>query len=276
MSSKHILEVTETDFQYEVLAYSNNVPVLVDFWADWCQPCHMLTPILEKLTEEAGGTFRLAKVNADENPSLTMQFNIKGLPTVKAIFKGQVVADFVGAKSEVEVREFLRSLVPSEFDLALAKGQSMLSLNSWTKASLSFDKVLKSNPDSTEALLGLAKSQLALDNIEDALRILQNFPASPEYSAAEKLLVLADAMVEREFEEKDEDDDLSAAYFQALRLISLGNLSAAADGLLELLRQEKDYRDSQAKLVMIGIMELMGAENEEARKYRAELSSILF
>lgn len=276
MSSKHILEVTETDFQYEVLAYSNNVPVLVDFWADWCQPCHMLTPILEKLTEEAGGTFRLAKVNADENPSLTMQFNIKGLPTVKAIFKGQVVADFVGAKSEVEVREFLRSLVPSEFDLALAKGQSMLSLNSWTKASLSFDKVLKSNPDSTEALLGLAKSQLALDNIGDALRILQNFPASPEYSAAEKLLVLADAMVEREFEEKDEDDDLSAAYFQALRLISLGNLSAAADGLLELLRQEKDYRDSQAKLVMIGIMELMGAENEEARKYRAELSSILF
>lgn len=276
MSSKHILEVTETDFQYEVLAYSNNVPVLVDFWADWCQPCHMLTPILEKLTEEAGGTFRLAKVNADENPSLTMQFNIKGLPTVKAIFKGQVVADFVGAKSEVEVREFLRSLVPSEFDLALAKGQSMLSLNSWTKASLSFDKVLKSNPDSTEALLGLAKSQLALDNIGDALRILQNFPASPEYSAAEKLLVLADAMVEREFEEKDEDDDLSAAYFQALRLISLGNLSAAADGLLELLRQEKDYRDSQAKLVMIGILELMGAENEEARKYRAELSSILF
>ena len=161
MSSEFIIEVTEANFQYEVLAFSNNKPVVVDFWAEWCQPCHMLTPILEKLAKEANGDFRLAKVNADENPNLTMQFDVSGLPTVKGFYKSQVVAEFVGAQTELQVREFLRKLAPSVSDLALKKGRSLLNLGDWKTATGVFQKVLKTNPDDSAALLGLAKSHIA-------------------------------------------------------------------------------------------------------------------
>lgn len=275
MSSEFIIEVSESDFQYEVLAYSNNIPVVVDFWADWCQPCHMLTPVLEKLAQEANGAFRLAKVNADDNPNLTMQFDIRSLPTVKAFYKGQIVGEFTGAQTEGAAREFLRKLAPSANDLALEKGQSLLHLNEWERAAGAFQNVLKSEPDDPAALLGLSKSLLAQGEFSQALSILSEFPASKEYSAAENLRALGEAMAEPETE-NSEDDNLEAIYWRAIQLISLGNLPAAADGLLDVLRQDKSYRGSQTRAVIVGLLEMMDPHTEETRRYRSELASTLF
>jgi len=277
MSSEFIIEVSEDDFQYEVLAFSNNKPVVVDFWADWCQPCHMLTPILEKLATEANGAFRLAKVNADENPNLTMQFNVSGLPTVKGFYKSQVVAEFVGAQTEMKVREFLRKLAPSASDLALEKGQSLIKLGDWETAGDIFQDVLKANPDDSTALLGLAKSHIAQGNPDKALVILQAFPASKELSAAENLLPLAQAMAGLEDQPKsDPEDELRAAYNRSIHLAGKGNLLAAADGLLDILRRDKDYLDGNAKQAMVAVLELMDPDKEETRQYRSELASVLF
>jgi putative thioredoxin len=277
MSSEFIIEVTEDNFQYEVLAFSNNKPVVVDFWADWCQPCHMLTPILEKLAKEANGAFRLAKVNADENPNLTMQFNVSGLPTVKGFYKSQVVAEFVGAQTEVKVREFLRKLAPTAGDLALDKGQSLIKLEDWKAAGDVFQKVLKTSPDDSAALLGLAKSHIAQGNPGKALVILQAFPASKELNAAENLLPLAQAMAGLEDQPKhDLEDDLGAAFNRSIQLAGKGNLLAAADGLLEILRMDKNYMDGGAKQIMVAVLELMDPDKEETRQYRSELASVLF
>lgn len=275
MSSEYIIEVTESNFQYEVLAYSNNTPVVVDFWADWCQPCHMLTPILEKLAQEANGAFRLAKVNADENPNLTMQFNIQSLPTVKAIHKGQVAGEFTGAQTEGAVREFLRKLAPSRGNLQLEKGESLLKLNDWKQAAEAFQKALQSEPDDPAALLGLAKGLLAQGEFSRALAILREFPASKEYTAAENLLPLGEALAGLQSEPAS-TEDLEATYQQALKLVSLGNLAAALDGLLEILRQEKTFRGSTAHKVTVAVLEMMDPESEETRRYRGELASILF
>jgi putative thioredoxin len=277
MSSEFIIEVTEDDFQYEVLAFSNSKPVVVDFWAEWCQPCHMLTPILEKLAMEANGAFRLAKVNADENPNLTMQFNVSGLPTVKGFYKSQVVAEFVGAQTEVKVREFLRKLAPSASDLALEKGQSLIKLEDWETAGDVFQDVLKSNPDDSKALLGLAKSHIAQGKAGKALVILQAFPASKELNAAENLLPLAQAMAEMEDQpENDPEDDLKAAFDRSIRLVGKGNLPAAADGLLDILRRDKGFLDGSAKQAMVAVLELMDPDKGETRQYRSELASVLF
>lgn len=275
MSSEFIIEVTESNFQYEVLAYSNNTPVVVDFWAEWCQPCRMLTPILEKLAQEAKGAFRLAKVNADENPNLIMQFNIRSLPTVKAFHKGQVAGEFAGAQSEGSVREFLRKLGPSPSNLQLEKGESLLKLNDWKQATDAFQKVLQSEPDDPVALLGLSKGLLAQGEYSRALAILREFPASKEFSAAENLLPLGEALAARK-KETASTDDLDAVYQRTLKLISLGNLPAALDGLLEILRQEKTYRAGQARKVTVAVLEMMDPESEETRRYRSELASILF
>ena len=246
MSSEHIIEVNEASFQQEVILYSNTTPVVVDFWAEWCQPCHLLTPILEKLAVEANGAFRLAKINADESPNLTMQLNIQSLPSVKAYSRGQKINEFYGAQTESMVRDFLRSLSPSTGDLEIERGRGLLRMGEWDKAAISFRKSLNTSPDNTAALLGLAKTHLAQGNPSAALPILKAFPAGKELSAAEQLGDLASAMALIGAEtESFPENDLGAAYQQALKLVKIGNLPAAADGLLDILRADKKFMDGE-------------------------------
>src|SRR5690554_5700182 len=137
-ASGYIIDVSEGNFEYEVLAYSQETPVVVDFWAEWCVPCRMLGPLLEKLAFEAGGDFRLARVNVDENPNLARQYGVRGIPAVKAFRDGKVVAEFTGVIPEPRVREFIRQLVPSVVDLVLAKGNSLLAQGQWSQAEEAF------------------------------------------------------------------------------------------------------------------------------------------
>ena len=275
--SEHIVEVSESDFQYQVLAFSNQTPVVVDFWAEWCAPCKLLGPTLEKLAKEGAGSFRLAKVDVDENPSLAMQFEVRGIPAVKAFRNGQVIAEFSGARSEPDVRNFLLALAPNPGSLALDKGSSLLAGSEWDRASQVFSEVLKTNPDNAQALLGLAKSQLAQGNALQALPVLREFPASKEYSTAEQLIPLAQAMADADTESAhDESDDLHNAYQHALRLVSLGNIPSAIDGMLDILRQDKGYRNGLARKLTVGMMHLLGEENSQTKRYRSELSSLLF
>jgi len=119
VSSEHIIDVTEMDFQYEVLQYSRNKPVVVDYWAEWCQPCKTLGPILERMANQADGMFRLARVNVDENPNLALRYNVRNIPAVKGFRLGNVAAEFFGVIPEEDIRSFLAELAPSPLDLVL-------------------------------------------------------------------------------------------------------------------------------------------------------------
>ena len=194
MASENIINVSESDFEYQVLAYSEQVPVVVDFWAEWCVPCKTLGPVLERLADEAQGSFRLAKVDVDQNPNLAMQYAIHSIPAVKAFRNGKVVSEFTGAQPEPKLRQFIRAIAPSPADLHLEKGNSLLQLQKWSEAELAFEHALEINPDSSAGLLGLAKSLLAQGYPIEALDILRNFPPSREYTSAEALLPLANAL----------------------------------------------------------------------------------
>jgi putative thioredoxin len=278
MSSEYIIDVNEADFQYQVLVFSKNTPVVVDFWAEWCGPCKMLGPMLEKLAIQANGAFRLAKVNVDQNPNLAMQFDVRGIPAVKGFRDGQVVAEFTGLQPENLVRDFLRKLSPTEGDLNLEKGLSLVNLGRWTDAFDPLQQALRADPDQPRALLGLAKTHLAQGNPADALVILRNFPASKEYNTAETLIPLATALATTANEDipLDSDDLLATAYQRALKLVARGNIPAALDGLLDILREDKTYRDGEVRQVILGLLELLGEENPQTREYRQELASLLF
>lgn len=277
MASDYIIDVNEADFEYQVLAYSQQTPVLVDFWAEWCQPCLLLGPMLAKLAEEAQGNFRLAKVNVDENPNLALRYAVRSIPAVKAFRNGQMIAEFFGVQPEARLREFLRSVAPSQSDLALEKGLSLLSAGSAQPAEQAFRQVLKTAPNSTAAWLGLAKSLLLLNQAAEAHTILVNIPASREYNAAEILLPLSQAMINLEKGIPFPDEaPLDPAYLNALRLVKRGNLEAAMDGLLDILRENKRYRDGLARKTMIALLELLGEANPLTHQYRSELASILF
>ncbi|HVN56145.1 MAG TPA: thioredoxin [Anaerolineaceae bacterium] len=276
MASEYIIDVNEADFEYEVVGYSKNVPVIVDFWAKWCVPCKTLSPALEKMVEEANGAVRLAKVDVDQNPNLAMRFGVRSIPSVKAFSQGQVVAEFTGLQPEPFLREFFEKVVPSPAGLLLEKGNNLLLLHQWSDAEETFCELLDENPDLPVAQLGLAKSLLGQGSGNEALFILRKFPPSREYAQAENLRPLAEAMAAYENDKPETDDAYGPAFRNAIRLAMRGNIPAALDGLLDILRQEKRYRGGLARMVILGLLDLLGEEDPQTREYRAELASILF
>lgn len=280
MSPDYIVDVSEADFEYEVLAYSQNVPVVVDFWAAWCRPCRDLGALLVRLADEAQGRFRLARVNVDENPNLALRYGVRSLPTVKAFVNGQVVAEFVGAIPEPRLREFLERLQPpSPTALKLEKAESLLTEGEWAEAEHLFREVLDEEGEDPRALLGLVKALLAQGKGYEGLAILEAFPPSRQYAQAMLLKPYAQALVELRQHwgiKDDEENELAAAYWNAIRLASRGNILAALDGLLDVLRQDKRYREDQARQVVLSLLEILGEENPLTRQYRNELALILF
>jgi putative thioredoxin len=277
MAVENIINVSEADFEFEVLKYSQNVPVVVDFWADWCRPCKVLSPMLERLAQEADGAFRLAKVDADENPNLAVLYNVRSLPTVKAFSNTQVVTEFVGLQPEERLREFIARITPpSPATLALEKANALLSLQRWAEAESIFRQMLEQNPSQAAGLLGLAKSLLAQNRVQEALPILKDFPASRQFNHAQVLMPLANALDALAAHRLPDEDELDAAFANAIRLAGRGNTLAALDGLLDILRRDKMYRQGVARQVIVAIFELMGEDNPDTRQYRVELANILF
>lgn len=275
--SEYIIDVNEADFEYQVLAYSQQVPVVVDFWAEWCKPCKVLGPMLEGLAQEAQGLFRLAKVNVDDNPNLAVRYGVRSIPILKAFRDSQMIAELLGVQPEARLREFIRAIAPSESDLLVAKGNSQLALLRSTQAEQTFRQALEMTPQNTAAMLGLAKSLLQQGKGREGLQILADFPGSREYKSAEIMLPLAQSL--EAFERGQvvpSEDPLDAAFKQALRLVKRNNLEAAMDGLLDILREDKRYRDGKARQVMLGLLEILGSESDVARGYRQELASVLF
>lgn len=277
MASDNIVDVTEANFQYEVISYSENTPVVVDFWAEWCRPCKTLGPLLERLAHEAQGSFRLARVDVDANPNLALHYGVRSIPTVKAFSQGEVVGEFSGLQPEGRIREFLSRITPpSPLALALEKALSLLQDRQWAEAENLLRDLLDQTPQQPEAQLGLAMALLGQGYGTAALEILRNFPASREYARAQQLLPLAEALKNSEDGSLPGETDLDIAYAQAIRLAGRGNLPAALDGLLDILRQNKTYRQGAARQAIVALLELLGPNDPQSRAYRSELAAILF
>jgi putative thioredoxin len=276
MVSDFIVHVDESDFEYEVVQYSARVPVVVDFWATWCVPCRVLGPKLEALAREAEGNFRLAKLNVDENTRLAKQFKIRNIPAVKAFVDGQMVAEFSGVLGDDGLRDFVRRLAPAPEDLMYSKGQSLMELGDYEQAEDAFREFLSMRPHHTGALLGLVRALLMQGEGHEASVLLENFPASSEYSTAQLLKPVAEAFSKIDDGEIENDDPLEAAFRNGLKLARRGNILAAMDGFLDILRKDKHFRDDQAKGIFVGLLALIGESHPEARQYRQDLSSALF
>ncbi|MGH2686797.1 MAG: thioredoxin domain-containing protein, partial [Actinomycetota bacterium] len=175
MSGPHVIEVDQGDFQTKVLEASSTVPVVVDFWAGWCRPCLVLGPLLERLADEFGGRFVLAKVDVDANQELSSAFGIQGIPAVKAFVDGRVASEFVGAQPEPAVRRFLDSIVPSEADGLVA---SLPADDAQAESSLR--SALEAEPGHPGASAALAGRLLERGDVEGARTVLSAAGPSPE------------------------------------------------------------------------------------------------
>jgi putative thioredoxin len=276
--SEYILEATDADFEFTVLARSREIPVIVDFWAPWSQPSKTLSPLLEKLADEGKGAFLLAKVNVDDNPTLSARYSVQKIPAVKAFHDGVVVDQFVDVQPEARVREFVHKVAPSEADRTLEEARSLLATRHWAEAETAFRRVLEAQLQDGAATLGLVKSLLAQGQGCEADTLLADFPGgNTEYVTAEKLKALADLLCEVEASDPPlAEAELDPLYYNAGRLLARGQWEAGLDGLLETLKRDKKYRRGAPKAIILGLFELMGEDDPRTRDYRQELASALF
>ena len=278
MSIGNIIEVNEATFDLDVIERSIEVPVIALFWATWNSACRVLSPILEKYAKDPDFNFVLAKVNVDDNPGLSMAYQIPSIPAVIAFLDGETVNEFVGIQTDSHIRSFLEDLVPSEVDLALGDANSLLAIRHYADAEESYRHILSQFPAHPTAMVNLGHALIAQGKGCEAIGYLQDCTDGLPYTKAQDLLPVAEFIchVDTTWNDDDEVSSLEAQYRQAAHLLKRGKYAAGMDGLLDVLRQDKDYDKKRGKAVILGLFVLLGEEDDLTQTYRRELATVLF
>jgi putative thioredoxin len=280
----HALDVGLADFEQQVIEESRSRPVVVDFWAPWCGPCKSLKPILEKLAEEYGGKFLLAKVNADENQELSAQFAVRGIPAVKAVVKGEVVDEFSGALPESAVREWLDKLIPSPAETLRVQAAEKLASGDAAGALQILAEASKLDPQNEWVRLDAAEVLITLGQNGEAQRLLDSLKgeaASDTRTMQLKLKLDLAASAgsgadERELQSRIEanENDLEARLKLANHYAAVGNYPPAFDQLLEIIQRDRGFEDDVGRKTMLNLFTLLGSD-PLVSEYRRKLSSAL-
>lgn len=262
----NVVEVTDQTFGELVLQESMRRPVVVDFWAEWCQPCRMIGPVLERLAAEYQGAFLLAKLDVDANPQAASAFRIQSIPAVKAFRDGRLVDEFMGAIPETAIREFLRAQVPSTADVLAAEGENLLAAGRIAEAEVKFDEALVSEPGHRLASVGVAQVAAARGDVDTARRLLEPLRPDP---AAERLLAAL------QIAEWGSGDGSGGRLAEAEAAAAQGRFADALEGLLSLVREGGEERDA-AREAMVKIFSVLGDEDPLTGQYRPKLAAALF
>ena len=286
-------------FKRDVIDPSMSKLVILDFWAEWCGPCKALAPVLEKVAADyADRGVILAKINVDENRTVAAQFRVQSIPTVYAVFQGQLVADLTQARTEAQIGRILDQLLRQlpidgeaqqrEADLAplIAMGEEVLSQGDHQRALGIFNQLAEMAPDEPAVVSGQARALIGTGQTDAAEALLLALPADrandPAIERARSALALA-----REAKPVDDlgglrgkveanPDDLDARFELAGGLMAAGDRDGAADALLEIIRRDRDWNEGAARQRLLKLMEVAGIEDPWTAATRRKLSAALF
>ena len=275
-----IKDVTDETFEVDVFEASKSQPVVVDFWAEWCQPCLMLKPILEKLAKARDGAFVLAKCNTNETPKVAQEFGVQGIPAVYAVVDGEVVDFFTGVQPEDMLNRWLDGLGSFQ----VMKNAEALEQSDPNAAEEIYLKLLDEREDNAPARIGLARALLAMNELEacrDEISKLERRgflePEAEKVLAALHLRQNADCDLGAAQQAAESNpDDLDAQIALADAQSGQGQHQAALDTLLSVIEKQKDGPGNTARERMLELFKVLGDDSELTRDYRRRLSALLF
>lgn len=283
--SPFIHNVGVENFQALVLENSFKQPVLVDFWADWCQPCQTIMPMLAKLADEYGGKFHLAKVDTEAEQQIAAHFQIKSLPTMKLFVNGQQVDERMGALPESEIRAFIDKYLTSESDeLMMAARQA--SEEGRTQDALDImNQALAKDPDNADLKIDIAQTVMMQGDNAGALALLDSLDEEgrkkdlaiklrAEMEMAEKLKNLPPI---EEIEQKlaANPDDLEALMDKSNHFTATGDYDQAMQCLLRVMMLDRQFKDDAGRQGLLALFDLLGGEHPSVQKYRRKMFTLL-
>ncbi len=301
-NSNYIIDGSTAGFQADVIEASLSMPILVDFWAPWCGPCKQLTPIIEKVIGELNGKIKLVKINLDENQQLATQMGVKSVPTVIAFVNGKPVDGFMGALPYSQVLEFAKKTIASapqgqgdnfsaQLEKALEQANLALEHEKYADAEHIFSTILEHQPNNDDALIGLAKTYVmakVFDKAQEELdRVSEKGQKSAQFlSLAAKIELFNEAAKLSLSDEHEADklkaklenkpDDHQTRYNLALVLNENEHYIEAAEQLIEIMRQDREWNDDGARKKLLEFFTSWGQTSEQTIKARRLLSSLLF
>jgi putative thioredoxin len=286
-----IFDATQANFETEVINASFDQPVLVDFWATWCEPCKTLGPLIEKVVGEYNGAVKLAKVDCDKEQQLATMFGVRSIPTVVLVREGQLVDGFTGALPEAQLREFLaRHAQPGEALGEVADDEAVEDLvprviETPEQAIARIQQEMATQPDRAELKLDLALAQMRVGNSDAAQAELDSLPANlASDDRAHRLRgqlefahALKDAPSAAELQQRIAKDpaDHAARDLLGLRLLLDGDPAGGLDQLLSVLKADRNWKDGQAKKHLVAAFSVLD-DPELVGTYRRKMSSLLF
>ena len=279
--------VTAQTFEAYVLRQSQDVLVLVDFWADWCNPCKMLMPILDQLASEYDGKFLVAKVDTDQERELAATYGIRSLPTVKVFRRGQVVDEFMGALPESSVREIVERHLDRPADQIITKAQDCLDAGNPADAVALLSEALDTDPTYLKLRLSLAQAQIVAGYAQQALDTLSELPANEAMQADVKQIraraeIAAGGQSEMSAEElmarveKDPNDLAARLQWGKMLLSEPDKVEDALAVLIEIVRAARNQNEGeQARQCVIQVFESLGSGDPRVGPYRRQLAQAL-
>jgi putative thioredoxin len=283
--SAYIHNVGAQDFQALVIENSYKQPVLIDFWADWCEPCKSLAPVLARLAEEYKGKFILAKVDTEKEQELAAHFGIKSLPTMKVIFNGQIAGERVGAIPESEIRALIDPLIISESDKVMDAAMAAHDEGRTQDALDLMNQALANDPANLDLKINIARLVMLQGDMKSASALLDSL--SDEESKNDEAVKLRakinldtqleglPSMEQIESRLADNPEDLEALLDKSHHLSASGLYEQAMEILLEIMTIDRKFQDDAGRKGLLALFDMLGSEQQAVQKYRRKLFTLL-
>ena len=292
ISKTNIIDVNADTFMTDVIEASKEKPIIVDFWAPWCEPCKQLTPLLENAAKDQSEKLTLAKVDIDQNQDIANQLRIQSIPTVYTFFEGKVVDGFQGAKTNSEILEFVKKSAnlsgPSEeVEALLASAQQKIEERNWSEASNIAQKILQFDPESQIGFGTLIRSMIGLNKFKEVREIIDALDAEIQNSKPVTDALLSLSASEKAFKAKEniqvlkenlKKDPQNLDYLLEMAIALFGNneIEASFDMLLRSIKIDREWKEQKARKQLLEFFTSAGFEAEETINARRKLATLLF